>query len=77
MEGRLLDQDQVKAIADLPSKEELLAKVAGALNSIATKLAVGLNAVPTQLATGINEVPASVNRAIKAISEKEQQGDGA
>ncbi|NES01519.1 MAG: 50S ribosomal protein L10 [Okeania sp. SIO2F4] len=75
MEGRLLTQEQVKAIADLPSKEELLAQVAGAINSIATKLAISLNAVPTQLATGINEVPASVNRAIKAISDKEQQGD--
>ncbi|MGB3510703.1 MAG: 50S ribosomal protein L10 [Microcoleaceae cyanobacterium] len=70
MEGRLLSEADVKAIADLPSKEELIAQVAGALNSIATKLAVGLNAVPTQLATGINEVPASVNRAIKAISDK-------
>lgn len=77
MEGRLLDKDQVKAIADLPSKEELLAQVAGAINNIATKLAISLDAVPTQLATGINEVPASVNRAIKAISDKEQQGDAA
>ncbi|MDJ0554978.1 MAG: 50S ribosomal protein L10 [Microcoleaceae cyanobacterium MO_207.B10] len=77
MEGRLLTEADVKAIADLPSKEELIAQVAGAINSIATKVAVGLNAVPTQLATGINEVPASVNRAIKAISDKEQQGDAA
>ncbi len=77
MEGRLLTQEQVKAIADLPSKEELLAQVAGAINSVATKLAISLNAVPTQVATGINEVPASVNRAIKAISDKEQEGDAA
>ncbi|MCL2936407.1 MAG: 50S ribosomal protein L10 [Trichodesmium sp. MAG_R02] len=77
MEGRLLDKDQVKAIAELPSKEELFAQVAGAINSIATKFAVGLNALPTQLATGLNEVPASVNRAIKAISDKEQQDDAA
>ena len=76
MEGRLLSQDDVKAIADLPSKEELLAQVAGALNSVATKLAVGLNAVPTQVATGIKEVPASVTRCIQAIAEKEQ-GDAA
>jgi len=77
MEGRLLSQDQVKAIADLPSKEELLAQVAGAINNVATKLAIGLNAVPTQLATGINEVPASVSRVIQAISDKEQHGDAA
>ncbi|MEB3343731.1 50S ribosomal protein L10 [Okeania sp.] len=73
MEGRLLDQDQVKAIADLPSKEELIAQVAGAINSIASKLAGTLNAVPTQLATGINEVPATVSRVLKAVAEKEQQ----
>ncbi len=72
MEGRLLSQEQVKAIADLPSKEELLAQIAGAINSIATNLAVSLNAVPTQLATGINEVPTSLNRAVKAISEQQQ-----
>lgn len=74
MEGRLLSQDEVKAIADLPSKEELIAQVAGAINSIASNLAGTLNAVPTQLATGINEVPATVSRVLKAVSEKEQQG---
>ena len=75
MEGRLLSQDEVKAIADLPSKEELIAQVAGAINSIASNLAGTLNAVPTQLATGINEVPATVSRVLKAVSEKEQQGE--
>ncbi|MDY6802981.1 MAG: 50S ribosomal protein L10 [Cyanobacteriota bacterium] len=72
MEGRVLNEADVKAIADLPSKEELLAKVAGAINNVATKLAVGLNAVPTKVAVGINEVPASLNRAISAIAQKEE-----
>ena len=75
MEGRLLNEDDVKAIADLPSKEELVAQIAGALNNVATKLAVALNAVPTKVAVGINEVPASLNRAIAAIAAKEE-GDG-
>ncbi|MEM1170055.1 MAG: 50S ribosomal protein L10 [Cyanobacteria bacterium P01_H01_bin.35] len=75
MEGRVLTQDQVKAIADLPSKEELIAQIAGSINSIASKLAGTLNAVPTQLATGINEVPATVSRVLKAVSEKEEQGE--
>ncbi|HEY9907526.1 MAG TPA: 50S ribosomal protein L10 [Thermosynechococcaceae cyanobacterium] len=60
MEGRALTEADVKAIADLPSKEQLLAQVAGAINGVATKLAVG-----------INEVPGSLARALKAISEKE------
>lgn len=61
MEGRVLTEADVKAIADLPSKEQLMAQIAGAINGVATKLAVG-----------INEVPGSLARAIKAVSEKEE-----
>jgi large subunit ribosomal protein L10 len=71
MEGRALSQDDVKAIADLPSKEELMARIAGALNANTTKLAVGINAVPTKLAVGVKEVPASLGRALQAIAQKE------
>jgi large subunit ribosomal protein L10 len=62
MEGKALTQQELKAIAELPSKEELIAQIAGAINGVATKLA-----------RGINEVPASLARGIKAISEKEDQ----
>jgi large subunit ribosomal protein L10 len=68
MEGRLLKEADVKALGDLPSKEQLIAQIAGALNALATKIAVG-----------INEVPASLGRSLKAVSEKEQgnaEGDG-
>lgn len=75
LEGQALTVDQVKALKDLPSKQELMARLAGGLNSIATKLAVGINQVPTKLATGINEVPNSLARAIQAISQKEGSGD--
>lgn len=61
MEGRALSEAEVKAIGDLPSKEELIAQIAGAINALATKIAVG-----------INEVPASLGRTIQAISEKEE-----
>ena len=61
MEGRALSEAQVKAIGDLPSKEQLIAQIAGAINGVATKLAVS-----------INEVPASLGRAIRAISDKEE-----
>lgn len=71
MEGRALTQADVNALTELPSKEELMARLAGGLKAIPTKLAVGLNAVPTKLAVGIKEVPASLVRAIKAVSEKE------
>lgn len=72
MQGQALNEDQVKAIADLPSKEELIAQVAGAINSIASKLAIGINEVPTSIGRGINEVPNSVGRVVAAIAAKEE-----
>ena len=60
MEGRLLKEADVKALGDLPSKEQLIAQIAGAINALATKIAVG-----------INEVPASLGRSLKAVSEKD------
>lgn len=66
MEGRLLTEADVKAIADLPSKEQLMAQIAGAINGVATKLAVG-----------INEVPASLARALQALADKDKQDEAA
>lgn len=60
LEGRLLTEADVKAIASLPSKEQLMAQIAGALNAVTAKVAIG-----------IKEVPTSVARGIKAMSEKE------
>ncbi|MBD2162552.1 MAG: 50S ribosomal protein L10 [Limnothrix sp.] len=60
MEGRALTQAEVKAIADLPSKEQLIAQIAGGINGLATKIAFGVKEVPSMLARGI-----------KAISEKQ------
>jgi len=71
LDGQALTEEDVKALTELPSKEELMARLAGDLKAIPTKLAVGLNAVPKKLAVGIKEVPGSLVRAIKAVSEKE------
>lgn len=60
MDGKLLKEADLKAIADLPSKEQLIAQIAGAINGVATKLAVG-----------INEVPSGLARALKQLSEKD------
>src|SRR6478672_487692 len=60
MEGRALNEAQVRAIGDLPSKEQLMAQIAGAINGLATKIAVG-----------INEVPASLARGLQAVSDKD------
>ncbi len=54
-EGKLLSQDELKAIADLPSREALMAQIAGAINAVATKVATGVNEVPSGLARAINQ----------------------
>ncbi|MEH2042005.1 50S ribosomal protein L10 [Nostoc sp.] len=63
LEGRLLKEPDVKVLGDLPSKEQLIAQIAGAINSLATKIAVG-----------INEVPGSLARALQAVADQEQSG---
>ncbi|MEM9218940.1 MAG: 50S ribosomal protein L10 [Cyanobacteria bacterium P01_F01_bin.150] len=71
MEGRALNEADIKAITDLPSKEELIARIAGGIKAIPTKLAVGTKQVPTKLAVGIKEVPNSLVRAINAVAKKD------
>ena len=50
MEGEQVSAAQVEAIASLPSREELLAQIAGAISGVARGLAVALNGVPSGLA---------------------------
>ena len=59
MESSFYDVKAVESLANLPSKEQLLATIAAGLNSPATKIAIG-----------IKEVMASLARAIKAVGEK-------
>jgi large subunit ribosomal protein L10 len=52
-EGKLLSEADIKAIGDLPSKEVLMAQIAGAIHAVTTKLAVGINEVPSGLARAL------------------------
>ena len=54
-EGKLLSQEEIKAIGDLPTKEVLMAQIAGAINAVTTKVAVGINEVPSGLARALNQ----------------------
>jgi len=56
MEGQALNQAQVKALADLPTKDQLIGQIAGAINAITTKVARGINEVPTSLARAVDAV---------------------
>ena len=60
MDGKLLSEADIKAIGNLPSREELIAQIAGAINAVTTKIAVS-----------INEVPASLGRSLQAYVDKE------
>jgi large subunit ribosomal protein L10 len=60
MEGKLLSQNDIKAIADLPSKEQLYAMIAGATNSIVSNIAVV-----------VQEIPTGVARAVQAVADKQ------
>ena len=55
IEGKLLSPSDIQAIGDLPSKEVLMAQIAGAINGLATKLAVGINEVPSGLARALKQ----------------------
>lgn len=59
MENQFYEGKEVEAMASLPTKEESLAKLAGALNGPATQIA-GL----------MNQIMSSLARAVKAVGEK-------
>lgn len=71
MEGRVLREADVKALADLPSKEQLMAQIAGALNGVATKLAVGINQVPTSIARGLKAYAEKDGDSVEVEAEKQ------
>ena len=54
-EGKLLSHSELKAIASLPTKEVLMAQIAGSINALSTKLAVGINEVPSGLARSLKQ----------------------
>ena len=49
LEGKLLSAQEAKALANLPTKEELYAKMLGCVNSPATGIVGSINAVMAQL----------------------------
>ncbi|MBQ3819300.1 50S ribosomal protein L10 [bacterium] len=49
LDGKLLDAKEVEALAKLPSKEELIAKILGSINSPASGIVGSVNAVMAQL----------------------------
>jgi len=74
MDGTFLDTKGVNGLSKLPTKQELMGKVAYMINSIPTKIAKGINEVPSKVARGINAASAErLSRAIKLMQEKMDQ----
>lgn len=56
MDGKAYSSEEVEAIASLPSREQLLGQIAGAIAGVARGLAVTINGVPSGLARAISQV---------------------
>ena len=59
LDGKLLSAKEAKALADMPSKEEIYAKMLGSLNSPASGLVYT-----------VNGVMAALTRAVAAVRDK-------
>lgn len=66
MEGMVYEAKQVDAIVNLPTKKELI-----------TKIALGIKAIPTKLGRGIKGVPSKLGRAIVGIRDKLEEQEKA
>ena len=56
VDGKVVNQKQVEAIASLPSKEELLSQLLYVINAQAERLATVINAVPRDLVSVIKQI---------------------
>ncbi len=56
MDNAFVTAEEIKAIASLPSKEVLIAQIAGAISGVARGLAVCINGVPSGLARQIQQI---------------------
>ena len=55
VEGRVVSIADIRQLANLPSKDELVSKIMFLLNAPAQRIAVALNALPRNLAVTVNE----------------------
>ncbi|NLJ41474.1 MAG: 50S ribosomal protein L10 [Clostridiales bacterium] len=56
VDGKVIDVEGIKALADLPSKEELIAKMLGSMNAPISNLVGVLSGVPRALVCALNAI---------------------
>lgn len=66
MEGQLYSTAQIESVVNLPTKIELI-----------TKIAYGLKAIPTRLARGVKAVPEKMGRAFAAVRDQKEEEEKA
>jgi large subunit ribosomal protein L10 len=55
VEGRVISISEIRQLAEMPSREELISKIMFLLNAPAQRIAVALNALPRNLAVTVSE----------------------
>jgi large subunit ribosomal protein L10 len=55
VEGRVISINEIKLLAEMPSREELISKIMFLLNAPAQRIATALNALPRNLAVTVSE----------------------
>lgn len=55
VEGRVISITEIKQLAEMPSREELISKIMFLLNAPAQRIAMALNALPRNLAVTVSE----------------------
>lgn len=63
MDGAAYNTDEVLAIAELPTREQMMGQIAGMISGVARGLAVAINEIPSGLARAINAVAQENNAA--------------
>eukprot|EP00471_Norrisiella_sphaerica_P001576 CAMPEP_0184483768 /NCGR_PEP_ID=MMETSP0113_2-20130426/5438_1 /TAXON_ID=91329 /ORGANISM="Norrisiella sphaerica, Strain BC52" /LENGTH=215 /DNA_ID=CAMNT_0026864367 /DNA_START=242 /DNA_END=889 /DNA_ORIENTATION=- len=56
MDGTFLDENAIKNLKNLPTRSEVIAKIAGSIKAVPTKLARGLKQVPQKMAVGVSKL---------------------
>ena len=62
MDKQIFSGKTLEAVVNLPSKKELL-----------TKIAQGIKAIPTKVARSVKAVPSKLGRALKALKDKKEK----
>ena len=81
VEGRVVNLNQIEAIASLPSKEELIAKLLFVLNAPAQQIVSVINAVPRNLAIVVKQIgdqkPETAAEPKAEVKEEVKAGEAA